>query len=548
MQLHGTDIEFSNIRDLLITRASLGDKALLICDGRTLSYAAADEASNRIASSLRELGIAQGDVVATFMYNSIDHAAVWLACIKLGAVFASLNVSLAPDELAYSLDDTSASLIVIDAGLIDVYLKSRNSRNGAGPIEILWRNPLSEEQDEPGEEGEQNVSDRIAAMRPYEELLAGENVVPEVVISPTDPMAIIYTGGSTSMPKGVLVPHMYYLGAALRYKEITQSRADDVHFANSHFFHVGGQQFGLMGPLFCGTTGVMTRWFSVSQYWNIARETGATIIDPIGTMMSALVTLDPTPRDRDHKVRLGIGIASGQVRQAYRQEFERRFGVTLLEVYAMTEVGVLLCSERLDDRREGSCGRTHGWADVRIVDDNETPLAPGETGQILLRPNEPNCFMLEYINKPAETIAAWRNLWYHSGDEGYLDEDGYLYYVGRRAHWIRRGGENISAFEVEKVLTGHAAVVDCGVVGVPAELGEEEVKAYIQLVAEPGQSSPSPQDLVDWCRERLAYFKVPRYIEFVDDFPRTITKQEIARHELRARGIGDCWDSRRDSR
>jgi crotonobetaine/carnitine-CoA ligase len=523
MQLHGRELEFTNMRDLLVARSSLGDKPLLLCDGETLSYRDADESSNRIASSLADFGIGHGDVVATLMYNSIDHASIWLACIKLGAVFAALNVSLTPKELVYSLGDTGAKLIVVDGELIEPYCEARKEF-GSIPVEVLWRGP----KDAPPE------------FVPFAQLLLGENLLPEAHIAPTDPMAIIYTGGSTSMPKGVLAPHMYYIGAAMRYEEITQSQPDDVHFANSHFFHVGGQQFGLMGPLFCGTTGVMTRWFSVKNYWRIAREVGATIIDPIGTMMSALLTTEASPADRDHKVRIGIGIASGQVRSAYRDEFERRFGVPLLEVYAMTEVGVLLCSERLDDQHTGSCGRTHGWADVRIVDEDEMPVPTGETGQILLRPSEPNCFMLEYINKPAETIAAWRNLWYHTGDIGYVDENDYIHFVGRQAHWIRRRGENVSAFEVEKVLTEHPDVVDCGAVGVPAELGEEDIKAYVEL--EPGAVS-DPAALIGWCRERLAYFKLPRYIEFVDSFPRTITKQEIARHELRKRGIGDAWDA-----
>jgi crotonobetaine/carnitine-CoA ligase len=521
LHLHGIELEASNMRDLFLARVDLGDKPLLICNGETLSYAEAHARSNRIASSLATLGINQGDVVATFMYNSVDHAAIWLACIKLGAVFASLNVSLTPPELVYSLGDTGAKLIVVDAELEEVYAKARPELPGS-LVEVRWQGTAGD------------------GFEAFETLLAGDDVTPDVVIGPTDPMSIIYTGGSTGMPKGVLAPHMYYLGAALRYQEITRSGPNDVHFANSHFFHVGGQQFGLIGPLFCGTTGVMTKWFSVRNYWNIARETGATIIDPIGTMMSALLTLEPSPADRDHNVRLGIGIASGQVRSAYRAEFEERFGVPLLEVYAMTEVGVLLCSERVDDRTDGTCGKTYGWGEVRIADDDDMPVPTGETGQILLRPTEPNCFMLEYINKPRETMAAWRNLWYHSGDVGYLDEDGYLHFVGRQAHWVRHRGENVSAFEVEKAITEHPDVVDCGVVGVPAEFGEEDVKAYVQLEA--GAATP-PEDLVAWCEERLSSFKVPRYIEFVDSFPRTITKQEIARHELKARGIGQTWDS-----
>ena len=520
VELNGVQIEHTNMRDVFLARTVLGDKPLLICDGETLTYSEADELSNRVASTLIGYGVEKGDVVATFMYNSTDHAAVWYACVKLGAIFASLNVSLAPNELVYSLGDTNAKVVIVDNDLIDVYKEARPNF-AHQPVEVLWRGS--------------KVKDFI----PFDSLYEGENILPEVEIAPNDPMSIIYTGGSTSMPKGVLAPHLHYIGAAERYKEITQSQPDDVHFANSHFFHVGGQQFGVMGPLYCGTTGVMTKWFSVSKYWDIARETGATIIDPIGTMISALLTLDPSPQDREHQVRVGIGIASGQVRSSFRKEFEERFGVPLLEVYAMTEVGVLLCSERIDDKTEDSCGKTYGWADISIVDENDCPVPTGEQGQILLRPNGANCFMLEYINKPKETIQAWRNLWYHSGDIGYLDEAGYLHFVGRQAHWVRVRGENVSAFEVEKVLTAHDAVKDCAIVGVPGDLGEEDIKAYIHLEEE---QDLQPEDVVTWCEERLAYFKVPRFIEFVTEFPRTITKQEIERHALRERGRGDAWD------
>ena len=149
--------------------------------------------------------------------------------------------------------------------------------------------------------------------------------------------------------------------------------------------------------------------------------------------------------------------------------------------------------------------------------------------------------MIEYINKPEATPSAWGNLWYHSGDLGFLDEDGYVHFVGREAHRIRRRGENVSAFEVEKAITAHEAVVDCACVGVPSDLGEEDIKAYVQV------SAPvEPQAPVERCRERIAYFKAPLDIEFVEDFPRTMTRNEIARHDLRERGIGACWDAEAD--
>ena len=182
-------------------------------------------------------------------------------------------------------------------------------------------------------------------------------------------------------------------------------------------------------------------------------------------MIAALMSLPDSLEDKNHNVRVGIGIASGQVRREVRDGFEHRFGIPLLEVYSMTEMGVLLCSERLSDRRPGSCGHTYGWGEICIVDQNDNPVAAGTTGQILLRPKVNNTSMIRYVNKNEETIAAWKNFWYHTGDIGKLDQDGYVYYVGREAHWIRRGGENISAFEVEKVITSHPNVADCAAVG-----------------------------------------------------------------------------------
>lgn len=526
MFLLGEELEVTNMRDLVVARAANGEKPLLICRGETLTYRDAHIRSNCIANSLKELGLGKGDVLATFMYNSVDHAAIWFACAKLGAIWAPLNVSLHKEDLLYSLIDSGAKFVVVDTDLIQAYSSVRADLP-AGLVEILWQSPDREPVEEQG-------------FLDFTTLLEASGDTPEVDIAPDDPLAIVYTGGSTSMPKGVLAPHLYYIAAGMRYRDIVEPVPDDVHFANSHFFHSGGQQFGVSGPLFCGITGVMTKWFSVSQYWKIVRETGATIIDPLGTMMSALLTRPPSESDTDHRVRLGIGIASGQVRRELRDQFEERFGIPLLEVYSMTEMGVLLFSERQHDRRAGSSGRSYGWADVMIADEMDMPLPPGVTGQILLRPNAPNTFMKEYVNKPAETLAAWRNLWYHTGDLGYLDEDGYLYFVGRKAYWIRRRGENVSAFEVEKVITAHEAVADCAVVGVPAELGEEDIKAYVQL--KEGHTL-DPAELVSWCAGRIAYFKVPRYIEFVTDFPRTLTKAEIARHELRALGVGNAWDS-----
>ena len=513
------------LRDLIIMRAALGGKPFLICRDETLTYGDADRLSNQVANRLLDRGIGKGDVVATLMYNSTQQALIWFACAKIGAVYAALNVSLVKDDLCYSLDDTKAKLFVVDEELAPAYIAAKPGLAADPEVLVLG-----------------DVAAVLGAL-PFEDLLGGHESLPDAEVAAADPMCIVYTGGSTSMPKGVLVSHLYYIAAAIRYGDIAEAKEDDVHFANSHFFHIGGQQFAITGPLYHGMTGVMEKWFSASGYWATIRKYGVTVIDPLGTMMAVLLRAPESGEDKQHNVRIGVGIAAGQVRRDLRDEFESRFGTPMMEVYSMTEMGVLICSERTFDRRLGSCGRPHGWTEVLVVDGDDNPVPANTTGQILLRPKVPNTYMIEYINKPAETLAAWKNLWYHSGDLGYLDDDGFVYFVGREAHWIRRRGENVSAFEVEKAMTAHEAVMDCAVVGVPSEIGEEDIKAYVQVSA-----AVEPEELVEWCKDRIAFFKLPRYIEFVEEFPRTMTKNEIARHELRERGIGNAIDVLPDNR
>ena len=513
------------LRDLIVMRAELGHKPFLISRDVTLTYVQAHIQSNRVANRLIEHGIDKGDVVATLMYNSIEQAVIWFACAKIGAVYAALNVSLVKDDLCYSLNDTGANLFVVDEELSPAFIAARPKLTVSPTVLVLGDNGV------------------VDGALPYEFLLGDDETLPDIYVTAADPLCIVYTGGSTSMPKGVLVSHLYYIAAAIRYGDIAEAGQDDVHFANSHFFHIGGQQFAITGPLYHGMTGIMEKWFSASNYWNTIRKYGVTIIDPLGTMMAVLLRAPKSDQDKIHKVRIGVGIAAGQVRRDLRDEFEERFGTPMMEVYSMTELGVLICSERTFDRRLGSCGRPHGWAEVLIVDEDDNPVPANTTGQLLLRPKVPNTYMMEYINKPKETLAAWKNLWYHSGDLGYLDDDGYVYFVGREAHWIRRRGENVSAFEVEKAITAHEVVVDCAVVGVPSDIGEEDIKAYVQVSTE-----VEPMELVEWCRARIAFFKAPRYIEFVTEFPRTMTKNEIARHELRELGIGTAIDVLPDMR
>jgi crotonobetaine/carnitine-CoA ligase len=242
-------------------------------------------------------------------------------------------------------------------------------------------------------------------------------------------------------------------------------------------------------------------------------------------------------------VRIGVGVGTGQVAPEVRDGFAERYQVPLMSVYAQTEVGgALFCSERMHERRLGSSGKPGKWGEVAVVDNRDRLVPPGTVGELVARPTFPNTFMIGFLNKPEQAMRAWRNLWHHTGDLGYIDEDGFVFFIGRQAHWLRRRGENISAYEVEQCIDRVPGVAEVAVVGVPdLEVGEEDVKAFV--VAEKN-IGVTPEDIHAYCRENLAYFKVPRYIEFVCALPRSASKNEIERHELKARALGECWDAR----
>jgi crotonobetaine/carnitine-CoA ligase len=522
MRLVGHELEETTIGGLVRARAALGDKPLIWIDDEMLTYGDAHESSDRYANALASLGVVKGDVVATYAYNSVDHVRVWFACAKLGAIWAPINVSLRADDLEYTLRDTTAKILIIDAELLEHYHAVRDRPAFAHQILLGTRETAAQ-----------------AGMTHSSILAEGSTAAVRTDVLPSDPVAIVYTGGSSGLPKGVLIPHLNELAVALRYQDVAQARSTDVMYECGHLFHSGGQQLGVMGPLYCGMTSVMNRWFSVSRLWDIVNRHGANLVHVPGPMLGPIMDRTPADGGPDHPVRLALGVGTGQVRREIRDAFERRFGFPLLEVYAQTEMGVLVCSQRVNERRPGSSGHSYGWATVQIVDEHDRPLPAGVEGEIVTRPTEPYTFMLGYHNKPEMTAQTWRNLWHHTGDLGYLDEDGFLFFKGRKAFWIRRLGENVSSFEVEKTIGELPAVLECAVVGVPSDIGDEDIKVYV--IAREAMTI-APREIVEWCAARIASFKVPRYVEIVGELPRTAVKNDIDRTKLKALGKGNAWD------
>jgi crotonobetaine/carnitine-CoA ligase len=243
----------------------------------------------------------------------------------------------------------------------------------------------------------------------------------------------------------------------------------------------------------------------------------------------------PGPHDGDNPVRIAFGAPCPV---EIWEEFESRFGMKLVEVYGMTEAP-MACENRLDNRKIGSAGRESMTYEVRIVDEHDEPVPPDTPGEIVVRPKLPGAIFSGYYGREADTVEAWRNLWFHTGDRGTMDEDGFLFFLDRMKDCIRRRGENISSWEVESTINTHESVLESAAYGVASELSESDV--MVAVVLRPN-ASLRPDELLDFCQGRMAHFAVPRYVRFVDALPKNASER-IEKFRLREAGVtADTWD------
>lgn len=518
LTVNGRAVPWMGLAEVLRDKARRhGDALFCEIDGIDLSYNELDRRSDRVAAGLKAAGVEPGDRVASILYNCAGQAVGWFGALKAGAVWTTLNAGLTGEDLVNGLTDARAGILIVEP---ETWARVEPLAARLGDMVVYCTGTAP------------------SGTRPFDDLAASAAPLPDYRPHPGDPAMIIYSGGTTGLPKGIVLPHFALVAAGLRYGEVSGARAGDRHLTTLPLFHVGGTQLGLIGPLVNDCSTVIDRRFSVSGYWQRVRETGATIIDPIGTMMTALVQAPAQASDREHSVRFCFG-TTGQIPRAIPGQFSERFGIELVSIYGLTEAGgAMLTSNRPPVAVEGSVGRPHGWCELMIADELDQPLPVGAVGEILMRPVVPFTFMSHYHGNPAATQATLRNQWLHTGDLGHLDRDGTLFFVGRQAHWLRRRGENISAYEVESILTQHPCVREVVVIGVPAELGEEDVKACI--IPEEGPFDPT--ELIEWCLGRMATFKIPRYIQFLEEFPRSATKREVERAKIKALDNGLAWD------
>jgi crotonobetaine/carnitine-CoA ligase len=499
--------------------ASHGTKPLVRFGAESRSYAEVRDRAAGYGAALAEAGVAPGDRVALLCPNRLEFIDLWLGCAWRGAVLVPINTAARGLQLEHVLSNSDPRILVLHAELLD---RLDLVETVLPSLEQLW--VIGSERGSPDRW-------RNLPIAPFPEPSAP---VPANDVAPGDTAAIMYTGGTTGPSKGVCCPHAqcYWWGAvAGRHLGVT---GDSVLYTVLPLFHTNALNT-LSQALVAGATFHFGERFSASSFWDEVREARATHTYLLGAMVTILLKRDPSPADRAHRVRTALAPGTGAEQV---EPFEQRFGMRIVEGYGSTETNMTMCS-LLGPYRPGSMGSVVDGFEARVVDDDDNEVPAGAAGELILRHREPFAFATGYFRLPEATVEAWRNLWFHTGDRVICDDDGVLWFVDRLKDAIRRRGENISSYEVEQVLQLHTDVSTAAVVPVPSELGEDEVMAFVVLRA--GREA-DPVSIVRHCEPRLAYFAIPRYIEFVSELPLTEVGR-VKKYELRARGVtATTWD------
>ncbi len=518
------------------------DRTFVEIGGASYSYREVRDGVLRTASMFRGMGVGHGDRVCLFMPNAIEYLYCWFGLSELGAISVPINTAYRRDETAYILNNAEAVALITDPSLAEVagaaadLAPSIRHRILRGDESTLSPSPST---------GEGRGGGEKAAWTSFSEAFdRAEPLADRPEVSPDDVSMLVYTSGTTGNPKGVMVTHRMYAAAGQGFRQWTQATSDDRFFTCLPFYHANIQYYSTMGALASGATLVIVDRFSASRFWGQVREARATVVNFIGMMMPVLAKNEPQPDDADNTVRLFYG--SPSFPPEFLEEFQERFATDIIVGFGMTETCYGTIEAIREDRRSGSSGRARQHPDTRF--ENTIRIADAETGVHV----GPNTVGEITIRNPAVMPGYWRNEeqnretlrdgWLYTGDLGWLDDDGFLYFVDRKKDIIRRRGENISSQEVENVIKANPNVLDCAVVAVPSELGEDEVKAYVT----PREGATvDPEQVVYWCAEHLAYFKVPRYWEVRDELPRTPSlrvRKDVLRQE-REDLIEGCFDT-----
>ncbi|UOM37249.1 AMP-binding protein [Acuticoccus sp. I52.16.1] len=484
--------------------------------GVSWTYAQTLRETRRAAAGLQALGLKQGETLLMALPNGPDALRLWFGANYLGATAVHINPAYRGGLLENVIENSGARLFALRPDLVP---HLANVRQFELETLVIF-----------GDTAE--VATGLAVVDGAAIDAAGDAPAPpEREILPFDTQCITYTSGTTGPSKGVMCSYLHLMSFG---ESVYFMTAEDRYLVNLQMYHVSGVLPCMLMLRLGGSVAIVER-FSTSRFWQIIAETEATFAILLGVMTRFLLS-QPVCEDETR----------GHLRHIIQQpldedvhELRRRFGFDVYTSFGMTELSLPIVSE-VNPARAGTCGFARPGVELRIVDAWDCEVPTGQPGELLVRTDRPWAITHGYLKNPEATAKAWRNGWFHTGDVFRKDEDGYYYFLDRLKDTIRRRGENISSFEVEAAIMLHPKVREAAAVAVESELSEDEVLGVVSLV---DGATLTPEELLDFLRDRLAYFMIPRYVRILPDLPKTPT-QKIEKHVLRATGLsqGDVWD------
>lgn len=481
--------------------------------GVEVTYAGLAQRVRHAAGVLYAQGVRPDMHVAVMLSHHLDHIVTFFAIMEIGAVHIPINTALKGMGLAHIFTHARPEVLIADAEYAPV-LEEAIALRGAR-MAAVWRRPA---------EGAETLAASV--------LYAGPErpAPPPVAQSDSRLRQILYTSGTTGAAKGVVMPDRMVRAAALGSTWIGRIEPGSVLHFWDPIYHVFGTEV-LVLALMVPVTLVMVPRFSASKLWDECRAHGVTHIHFVGGVLQLLMKQPPSPLDRAHGVRIAWG---GGVPIDIWRAFEERFGVRIHEGYGMTETSSF--STINPEGRLGSVGTAVPYFEVEVVDGGGRRAPAGEVGELRVRGREPGVLVQSYYDNPEATAAALRDGWLYTGDLARQDEDGYFYFIGRKKDSLRRRGENVSAWEVERVFSQHPDVEECALIGVRNEFADEDLKLFVK------RRNPrlTAEQLVAWAEPRMAAFQVPRFVAFVERFQKTPT--ERIQKQFLSSAIDDCWD------
>lgn len=495
----------------------------LVYQDHSISYADMDQNANRIANYLLKMGGKPGVGIAAFMNNSPQFLDIFFGIQKIGMYVNTVNTSLRGDQLAYTIDNSDTKFLVVDYDLLDIYqtVKSRLPK-----VERVFVNTMEASAGFTVPDGMIDLRDAYSKDIPADK--------PDVDFDENNILMLMYTSGTTGLPKGVVMRYNKNPIGRLKIIAALLLTPDSVYYTALQLFHGNALFVTITTSLIAGCTVALSKRFSASKFWEEISKSKTTVFNTIGAIIPILMKQPESPHEKSHSVER---ILSAGCPAVLWEPFENRFGVKIWEAYAAIDGSGFIAN--FGDGPKGSIGKPMNSI-IKLVDGSGDEVSTGSTGELLFKVASDKKNSVEYYKNPDASGEKTKGEWEYTGDLMYQDAQGYIYFVGRSTDSMRRRGENVSAYDVEQAILKHPAVLEAAVYAVPSEMTEDDIMASVKLVE---GNKLTGKELFGFLQDKLARFAIPRYVRMIDDFPRTETFR-IKKGELKSTGVTpDTFDA-----